>query len=57
MENPLSRLHQFIDTTFDLTDLDELRPDEARKVRCGEQHFGEALGVDYRVVTSAGELP
>lgn len=33
------------------------RPDEIRKVLCGEQHFKRALGVDYRVVTKAGELP
>jgi type III restriction enzyme len=37
--------------------LDELRPDERRKIRCGERHFTDALRVDYRVVTSARELP
>jgi type III restriction enzyme len=37
--------------------LDELRPDEQRKIRCGERHFKEALDVDYRVVTNAQELP
>jgi len=37
--------------------LDDLRPDERRKVQCGEKHFKGALGVDYKVVTSAGELP
>ena len=30
--------------------------DEARKVRCGERHFREALGVDYRVVTDVRDL-
>ncbi|MBE0410979.1 MAG: DEAD/DEAH box helicase family protein [Anaerolineales bacterium] len=35
---------------------DQLRPDEARKIDCGERHFREALGVKYEVVTSAGEL-
>ncbi len=38
------------------TNLDDLRPDEKRKVLCGEQHFKNALGVDYKVVTSAEEL-
>ena len=34
-----------------------LRPDEARKVLCGKAHFADALDVDYRVVSSASELP
>ena len=38
------------------TDLDELRPDEKRKIKCGEKHFGEALNVDYDVVDSADDL-
>lgn len=33
------------------------RPDELRKIRCGEQHFKGALGVDYKVATKATELP
>jgi type III restriction enzyme len=37
--------------------MDELRPDERRKISCGKKHFGEALGIDYRVVTTAKELP
>lgn len=37
--------------------LDELRPDERRKITCGKRHFEGALGVSYRVVTSANELP
>lgn len=37
--------------------LSELRPDERRKILCGEQHFKKALGVDFKVVTTAGELP
>ena len=44
---------------------DKLRPNEWRKIKCGAAHFGSrkmgkqgALdGVDYRVVTSASELP
>ena len=27
------------------------------KMTCGERHFQEALGMDYRVVVGAGELP
>jgi type III restriction enzyme len=38
------------------TNLDELRPDEKRKIICGEKHFHQALGVDYRVVTSVSEI-
>jgi type III restriction enzyme len=36
--------------------LDDLRPDERRKIICGGKHFKGALGVDYQVVTSADEL-
>ena len=42
--------------TKSTTNLDQLRPEEARKVRCGERHFRDALGVDYKVVTSAEEV-
>ncbi|MBI3611382.1 MAG: DEAD/DEAH box helicase family protein [Nitrospirae bacterium] len=34
----------------------ELRPDERRKILCGERHFKDALGVDYQIVTKASEL-
>lgn len=37
--------------------LGELRPDEAQKLRCGTRHFCDALGVDYRLVVAADELP
>ena len=43
--------------TKDTTDRSRLRPDERRKIECGERHFDGALGVDYKVVTRAGELP
>jgi len=36
--------------------LDDLHPDEKRKILCGESHFQEALGVDYRVVTASDQL-
>jgi len=38
------------------THVDELPPDEERKVLCGKSHFQEALGVDYRVVTASSQL-
>jgi len=34
-----------------------LRGDEKKKITCGEHHFEDALKVDYKVVTSAKELP
>jgi len=37
------------------TELDRLRRSEARKVKCGKRHF-EALGVSFKVVTSADEI-
>ncbi len=42
--------------TKSTTDLDDLLPDERRKILCGESHFQEALGVDYRVVTTSDRL-
>jgi type III restriction enzyme len=33
-----------------------LRPDELRKITCGERHFKDALGVDYKVVTAASDV-
>jgi type III restriction enzyme len=35
----------------------ELRETENQKNHCGEQHFEGALGVDYKVITSADDLP
>ena len=37
------------------SNLNELPPQERRKVKCGEKHF-EALGVNYKVVASIDEL-
>jgi type III restriction enzyme len=42
--------------TKDTTRLDELRPDERRKILCGEHHFQHTLGVSYKVVTKVDEL-
>jgi len=33
----------------------KLRTSESDKIRCGEKHF-EALGVDFNMVTDAGEV-
>jgi type III restriction enzyme len=43
--------------TKSTTAVDGLRGTEVQKIDCGERHFKGALGVDYRVVTSADELP
>ena len=37
--------------------IDNLRPSEQHRIDCGRAHFTEALGVDYRIVTEASELP
>lgn len=42
--------------TKSTTEKDKLRPDERRKLDCGKSHF-DTLGVNYRVLTSATELP
>jgi type III restriction enzyme len=42
--------------TKDTLNIDELRPEEKRKVKCGSRHFSDALQVDYKVVTNAREL-
>jgi restriction endonuclease len=52
-ERPLLYL---VRETKDTHDRTKLRPHEDRKITCGERHF-EALGVDYRLVVSAGEVP
>jgi type III restriction enzyme len=42
--------------TKNTLNLDELRLDEARKIKCGEHHFRDALVVDYKVVTNTTEI-
>ncbi len=42
--------------TKDTLNLDELRPDEKRKIIAGKRHFKEALKVDYKVITNSKEL-
>jgi type III restriction enzyme len=36
--------------------LDQLRPEEKSKILCGQKHFEEALGVNYKVVTNTQDL-
>ncbi|MEI6491103.1 MAG: DEAD/DEAH box helicase family protein [Verrucomicrobiota bacterium] len=38
------------------TDLQELRPEERGKIKCGERHFQGCLGVSYKVVKSASAI-
>ncbi len=43
--------------TKDTSRPESMRPNEQRKMDCGKRHFQDALGVNYRVVKSAAELP
>ena len=45
-----------VSETKGTTDLDKLRPDEQRRIHCGERHFQNALNVPYKVVSSATQL-
>jgi type III restriction enzyme len=36
---------------------DKMRPDERRKIACGQKHFEGALGTSYKVVTTPSDLP
>lgn len=59
MEDPdggANRLYLVRETKSTL-DLGQLRPDEKRKILCGQSHFRGALQVDYKVVTQASQLP
>jgi type III restriction enzyme len=38
-------------------DLNQLRPDEKRKILCGRSHFRGALDINYKLVTEASQLP
>jgi len=59
MENPEGGddLLYLVRETKGTLNLDDLRPDEKRKIACGRRHFGDALDVNYRVVTDATQLP
>ena len=54
--DPIDKLY-LVRETKGTTQLADLRPGERRKILCGERHFEDALGVDYKVVTSVNELP
>jgi len=43
--------------TKSTTVANELRGTENQKNHCGKQHFVRALDVDYKVITSADDLP
>ncbi|MGI8824132.1 MAG: DEAD/DEAH box helicase family protein [Chloroflexota bacterium] len=43
--------------TKSTTNMDDLRPDERRKIICGGRFFREALGVEYTVGPEAATLP
>jgi len=36
---------------------DERRGTENQKIHCGERHFKDALGVDFKAMTPDGDLP
>ncbi|MCJ7653071.1 MAG: DEAD/DEAH box helicase, partial [Actinobacteria bacterium] len=55
--DPVGEKLYLVRETKDTTDLEQLRPDEKRKIMCGKQHFEQALGVPFKVVTKASELP
>lgn len=61
MENPEEELERpvlyLVRETKASGRLADLRPQERRKILCGKKHFEDALGVSYRVVSSASELP
>ncbi|MBX9974196.1 DEAD/DEAH box helicase family protein [Cytobacillus firmus] len=46
----------FIRETKSVDDINKLRPEEKFKVKCGEKHFGETLGINYRMVSNANEI-
>jgi len=56
MPTPEEPLLCLVRETKDTLNIDELRPDEKRKVKCGKRHFSDALQVDYKVVTNAKDL-
>jgi type III restriction enzyme len=52
-QRPLLYLVHKTKSTHDLT---QLRPNEARKIACGQRHF-DSLDVNYKLVVTADELP
>ena len=56
LENDEERLYLVRETKGSL-DLNDLRPDERRKIICGQKHFVDALGGNYKVITQTNQLP
>ncbi|MEW5799104.1 MAG: DEAD/DEAH box helicase family protein [Bacteroidota bacterium] len=42
--------------TKSTTDKSKLRPDETKKIHCGEVHFTKALDVNYKVISDINEI-
>jgi len=59
MEEPddAEALLYLVRETKSTTVADELRGTENQKIHCGERHFTGALSVDFKVITSADDLP
>jgi type III restriction enzyme len=38
------------------TTLADLRPDERRKIECGNKHFVDTLGQNYKVITNISQI-
>ena len=55
---PIDKKLYLVYETKSTSNLDELRPDERRKIICGEKHFKDTLKLDeYKVVKSIDEIP
>ena len=54
--DPTGEKLYFVRETKSTTDSEKLRLREERKISCGTRHFRDALGVDYKVATSAEEV-
>jgi type III restriction enzyme len=44
------------DTGTPKVDLNKLHPSERKKIQCGEAHFKQFEGLEYRVVSKVGDL-
>jgi type III restriction enzyme len=53
---PTASYTYLVNETKSTKKLDELRPDERRKIRCGQEHFEGALTVSYRREPNAKHL-
>ncbi|MBX3037689.1 MAG: DEAD/DEAH box helicase family protein [Anaerolineales bacterium] len=55
-DNEIQDVLYLVRETKDTRVLDDLRPDEKRKILSGKKHFKNALNVDYDVIVSAKDL-